>query len=91
MACWVNKWLREGVKMNLKTAKYILALSGVLMILLVLVGSSTKNRFILLGGLAVAFLGTIFWAVFGRCPGCGKYLGRANEKYCPHCGEKIEW
>lgn len=31
-----------------------------------------------------------FKVVFYRCPACGKYLGRAVVKHCPHCGEKID-
>ncbi len=77
--------------MHLKTAKYILASICILMIILICVGSSTQNRFIALCGIIVAFLGDIFWIIFGRCPNCGKYFGRGNEKYCPSCGGKIEW
>ena len=77
--------------MKLRTVKYILASICILMIILICGGSSTQNRFIALCGIVVAFLGAIFWIVFGRCPHCGKYLGRGNEKYCPSCGGKIDW
>lgn len=77
--------------MKLKTANYIMVSTCVLMVLLIAAGSYTKNRGLLLSGIVVAFLGMAFWIIFGRCPSCGKYLGRTNGKHCPHCGEKIDW
>ena len=77
--------------MGLRTAKNILALFGLLAVILICLGSFMQSRILCFVGIIVAFIATIFWIVFGRCPHCGKYLGRGNEKYCPGCGGKIEW
>jgi len=79
------------MKMKLKTAKYILLSACALMVILFIVASVAKNGlFIILGG-AAAFVGAMFWIIFGKCPSCGKFLGRIDDKHCPHCGKKIEW
>lgn len=83
--------LKEGMKMKLRTARFILLGFCLLMVILIVIGSTAASRVIGGLGIASAFLGALFWIIFGRCPSCGKYLGRANEKYCPHCGDRIEW
>jgi hypothetical protein len=77
--------------MKLKTAKYILFSACVLMAILFLIGSAAKIHWFIFLGVALAWVGIAFWIVFGRCPNCGKFLGRTYGKHCPHCGEKIEW
>lgn len=77
--------------MNLKTVKRITVPACVLTILFIALGSFIKSDLLLWLGLIVAVLTLIFCLIFARCPYCGKYLGRGNEKYCTHCGKKIEW
>ena len=47
-----------------------------------------------LGYLASALLivAAIFQRMFWKCPFCGKFLGRLDDKgkYCRHCGKEIE-
>jgi len=69
--------------MKLRMAKYILASFCILAVMLIFLGSSMQSRTFCLGGIIVAFIGTVFWILFGRCPHCGKYLGKGNENYCP--------
>ena len=76
--------------MKLKTAKYVLAAICVLAVLLILLCSFTKQALWGYFGIALAFIGVIFWMIFGRCPYCGRYLGRALGHYCPRCGEKLD-
>lgn len=34
-----------------------------------------------------------FYGIIYRCPECSKQIGHGfyNEKYCPECGQKIDW
>ena len=69
--------------MKLKTAEHILLSIGVLLMISLFIGSVALCIVFSVGG-------AIFWFSFGRCPNCGKYLGGAYDKYCPHCGEELE-
>ena len=74
--------------MKLKTAERLLALCCGLMILCFLFCG--KDRRAALLGIVFAFAGLILWLLFGRCPACGRYLGRISSgQYCPHCGQKL--
>ena len=77
--------------MDLKTVKRITVPACVLTILFIALGSCIKSELLLCLGLIAAILTFVFCLIFARCPYCVKYLGRGNEKYCTHCGEKIEW
>lgn len=35
--------------------------------------------------IACVVLDWVFW----RCPYCGRYLGRKNVRFCPHCGNEL--
>lgn len=37
--------------------------------------------------LIVMAIASKYWV----CPACGKGLGRGKPRFCPHCGEKLEW
>jgi len=76
--------------MKLKTAEHILLSACALMLVFFFIGSKTQNHILILAGITVAFASAAFWIIFGRCPNCGKHLGREPGKYCPHCGEKLE-
>ena len=76
--------------MKLKTAKIIFCIGGILMILLFVLYFLTPIRAFLIAAIVMAFADLIFWILFGRCPACGKYLGRQSGEYCSHCGERIE-
>ena len=41
-------------------------------------------------GLIIAIGIVIFYLMFYRCHSCGKFLGRENAKYCPHCVSEVE-
>ena len=77
--------------MKLKTAKFFLLAGCVLMALFLLLCAATEKKVYGYIGAAAAFTSLIFWLVFGRCPVCGGFLGRIAGKYCPHCGEEIDW
>ena len=77
--------------MKLKTAKNLLLSACAIMVVLFFIGSATHNSSFIILGAIIAFMGVIFWIAFGRCPNCGKFLGRSCDKHCPHCGAEIEW
>ena len=77
--------------MKLKTAKNLLLLSCLIMAILMVICSVTKVLWLGYLGIAVVFAGAFIWILFGRCPSCGRFLGKVDNKYCPHCGERIEW
>ena len=77
--------------MDLKIAKYIFLSICVLMVLCFIAGSIFNNDILFYIAIALAFIGYLFWLIFGRCPGCGKFLGRTSGKYCQHCGEELDW
>ena len=77
--------------MSLRIAKRILLGACVVMAAALMLSGVTKALWLLYLGIVSAVIGGIIWAVFGRCPDCGGFLGRADSKYCPHCGAKIQW
>ena len=77
--------------MKLKTAKNLLLLSRLIMAILLVICSVTKILWLGYLGIAFVFAGAFIWILFGRCPSCGRFLGKVDNKYCPHCGERIEW
>ena len=40
-------------------------------------------------GLLMAALGILLICIAGRCPHCGKHLGRERGNTCPHCGRSL--
>lgn len=40
-------------------------------------------------GLVIAVIGLVQYFIFYRCPFCKKSLA-AKQKYCPHCGGRLE-
>ena len=83
---------RKGeILMKLKTAKNLLLLSCLIMAILLVICSVTKILWLGYLGIAFVFAGAFIWILFGRCPSCGRFLGKVDNKYCPHCGERIEW
>lgn len=74
-----------------KTAKYIVLAACAMMLLLYLAASATGIGLFYIAGGAAAFAGVLCWLLFGRCPSCGRFLGRTDGSYCPHCGKKIPW
>ena len=62
---------------------------GVIVLSLILLRMTGQMLF---GWIAVAspFVWLIFELIFDRCPHCGKFLGLQIQKYCHHCGEKLE-
>lgn len=76
--------------MPLKTANRIMAFTCILSLGLIFIGSGISKRPLILLGLGGACVGQIFWLIFGRCPGCGSFLGPSHGKHCPHCGEQID-
>ena len=63
--------------MKLRTAKYLLYVFCLLMVVSLLICFVTKVEWIGYLGIAFAFLGVLFWVIFGRCPHCGAFLGRS--------------
>ncbi len=62
-----------------------------LMCILLFGGAFAGPNYILMGiGAVIGFAGIVIWIIFGKCPKCGKHLGRDLSEHCPHCGEKIE-
>ena len=76
--------------MKLKKAETLLEVLGGVMIVLFLLCSCTGKGLYGYLGIIAAFAALIEWVLFGRCPHCGKYLGRSMGKYCPHCGGDLE-
>lgn len=75
--------------MSLNHARRVLGAFCLLMVVLLFIGSQTRQAGWIYGGLAAALAGAGFWIVFGRCPVCGRFLGRADGAHCPHCGAKL--
>lgn len=77
--------------MKLKTAKIVYFIGCGLMFLFLILCSALHQKVLGYIAAAFAFASVIFWIVFGRCPSCGRHLGRVETgQYCPHCGKKIE-
>lgn len=77
--------------MKLRTARNIVISACVVVAIFYILGSLAKNSIIVILSGVVAVSAMIFWVIFGRCPYCGKFLGRTNDKHCSHCGKELEW
>ena len=75
--------------MSLKTAKRLLCAACLVMVALLFLASYTRTPLWGYLGLAAAFAGALLWICFGRCPACGRFLGRADGRFCPHCGAPL--
>ena len=82
--------VRDGVIMNLKSAKRVLIIGGLLSLVLFALFILLHRPVILYICLAAALITVVVWGLYGRCPHCGQFLHIANYEHCPHCGEKIE-
>lgn len=74
-----------------KAVKYIPLTGCLLMIAFLVLYSVTKLTTLAYIAFAVGILTIALWVIFGRCPGCGRFLGRATVQRCPYCGKRIEW
>ena len=73
---------------RLKTIIWCLMIPGVLLeILSLLLGEQNIALSLIGGGFIMSSL--IIWAVFWRCPDCGKHLGETTVKYCRYCGKSL--
>lgn len=86
-----NRKLRGCIFMKLRKvktiAKSLLGIFSALMALMLL----TYNAVFGYIAIAVMCLYGILVAAFWRCPKCRKNLGPLYVKYCPICGEKLNW
>ena len=77
--------------MKLKTAKIVYFIGFGLTLLFFILCSVLHKKVYIYIAVAFAFASVASWMVFGRCPACGRHLGRVGKgQHCPHCGEKIE-
>ena len=76
--------------MSLKTVLKVLQAGTVLVILCLVAYSITRVGILIWVAWGLAFVVGGLWLVFGRCPHCRRYLGRAEGSYCPHCGHKLD-
>jgi hypothetical protein len=76
--------------MGMKKVKTIFtAVSCVSLFLIAMAAGTGKDVFGVVR--SVAFIAGIgFWIIFGRCPHCGRFVGKAPGEYCTHCGKKFE-
>ena len=78
--------------MNFRKSRSIL-LSGLSVCLIVIfAGMITAKNWILVVGLIILLAEMIQFAVFYRCPHCGKSLTCVNgpvPEHCPHCGKEL--
>ena len=75
--------------MNLKTAKTVLMILGVLLAASVLGGILTKKELFYWLDALIALCTIVFHVVFWRCPKCRKWMG-GREDQCPFCGTKLK-
>ncbi len=76
--------------MDLKTVKFILTTTFLVIIAALLIGSFTNNQlliYIMLGFFAIFAL---VYLVGWRCPECKKHLGKLVVRQCKHCGHRID-
>lgn len=48
-----------------------------------------NNDPLLFIGLGIMFGSVVFYAIFYRCPHCGRYLDRSTGPYCPYCRKEV--
>lgn len=86
--------------MCVRTAKNVMTIYGIVLIVILLVGSyfDTNKRGLSISDvpvLALAFVGTLGMAIFAyrylRCPRCGKAIKRTDYRKmkCSYCGEEF--
>lgn len=82
---------KEEIRMRLKTARTTVFAACALAAVCLALFAVTKNAVFGYLTFVVILAGAIFWLIFGKCSSCGKFIGRTDTKYCPHCGERINW
>ena len=75
---------------RLKLGKTLLLGSCGLTLLLLLLVNYTESTVFAVLAILFPFIGAGAWILLGRCPDCGRFLGRADGRYCPRCGAKLE-
>lgn len=81
--------------MRLKTVRIVeLAMWGALIVLIIIAGVMTEGTIISKIFFYFAFADMIaviiFASLFQRCPHCGDFL-RTYGKFCPKCGNELDW
>ncbi len=76
--------------MKLKTASYARLILSAISVFLVITAMLTKIYIILIFALITILAASIIWFICGKCPHCGRYLGRFLNEHCPRCGGKLK-
>ena len=76
--------------MKIKQVKTIFIVVMCVAIFLMSVSSGTGKDAFGIIGIILTFAGIGFWIIFGRCPHCVQFVGKAPGEYCKHCGKKFE-
>ena len=77
--------------MKLKIAKYLVYGTSSFLLVCMILCIITKLGFFGYLGLGLFVAALVLWFIFGKCPACGKFLGRTQGKNCPCCGKEINW
>lgn len=77
--------------MKLKITKAVLYLLAAAVAVLFILQVGRGGTPLLMAACGVLVLYLIVYALFWRCPHCGKHLGKdLNVRKCRHCGEKLD-
>ena len=76
--------------MDLKTVKFILTTTFLVIVAALIIGSFTNNQLLIYIMLAVFVVFALVYLLGWRCPECKKHLGKLVARRCKHCGHRID-
>lgn len=76
--------------MDLKTVKFILTTTFLVIVAALIIGSFTNNQLLIYIMLAFFVVFALVYLLGWRCPECKRHLGKLVARRCKHCGHRID-
>ena len=76
--------------MDLKTVKFILTTTFLVIVAALIIGSFTNNQLLIYIMLAFFAIFALVYLLGWRCPECKKHLGKLVARRCRHCGHRLD-
>ncbi len=75
--------------MDFKKASKIRIVLSLIALVLVIIAAIIKNPILAIIGGVLLIVSSIIWMAKGKCPHCGRYIGKYLNECCPRCGGKL--
>lgn len=76
--------------MDLRTVKFILTTTFLVIVAALIIGSFTNNQLLIYIMLAFFVIFALVYLFGWKCPKCKKHLGKLVARQCKHCGHRLD-